>query len=276
MRVVPGGSFLYIEKSLKPSRRTDLESLLYVSKILESTFAEISRGSSSIIIGSIYKHPSMNPEDFFSKLGTLLEQVSHENKTLVLLGDFNIDLLKFDSKPEVIKFLDILSSYLLKPYITLPTRITNNTKSLIDNIFISSNHHSTSSGNFLTGISDHLIQFTILNGTPFNNSFNKTNGYYRDWKSFDDKTFCDNFNSTNWNKILQLDKSDPNLSFDNFYQKLNELVNDHVPLKKVTKKQLKRQNKPWVTRGLLKSMTIRDKLLKKFIRAKHYESKNKS
>ena len=225
-----GGSSLYIEKSLKPLRRTDLESLLYVSKILESTFAEISRGSSSIIIGSIYKHPSMNPEDFFSKLGTLLEQVSHENKTLVLLGDFNIDLLKFDSKPEVIKFLDILSSYLLKPYITLPTRITNNTKSLIDNIFISSNHYSTSSGNFLTGISDHLIQFTILNGTPFNNSFNKTNGYYRDWKSFDDKTFCDNFNSTNWNKILQLDKSDPNLSFDNFYQKLNELVNDHVHL----------------------------------------------
>ena len=62
-----GGSSLYIEKNLK---RTDLESFLYVSKILESTFAEISRGSSSIIIGSIYKHPSMNPEDFFSKLGT--------------------------------------------------------------------------------------------------------------------------------------------------------------------------------------------------------------
>ena len=69
----------------------------------------------------------------------------------------------------------------------------------------------TSSGNFLSGISDHLIQFSILNGTPFNNSFNNTQGFYPDWKSFDENQFFNSFNSTDWNEILQLEKSDPNI-----------------------------------------------------------------
>ena len=217
----------------------------------------------------------MKTNDFLEKLGPVLDKISLENKTVVLLGDFNLDLLKFEIKPEICKFLDTLSSFLLKPQITLPTRITENSRSLIDNIFISAVPCSTTSGNFISGISDHLIQFSILNNTQFDNSFDKAKGFYRDWKNFNHESFSQIFNNIEWDYILQQEKHDPNLSFDNFFDHLQKLINNHVPLKRITQKQIKRQKKPWVTKGILRSMSIRDKLLKKFINAKDQANKTR-
>ena len=73
-----------------------------------------------------------------------------EGKTIVLFGDFNINLFKHND-PNVIKFVDTLSSFSLNPYITLPTRISSTFETLIDNIFIFSNSFQTCSGNFTTG-----------------------------------------------------------------------------------------------------------------------------
>ena len=213
-----GGTSLYILKDLKPSRRKDLESQLYVPKTLESTFGEITSGSNCFIIGTVYKHPFMKINDFLSFLGPVIDKINCEGKSLILLGDFNIDLLKFNADPSVFKFLDTLGSYSLKPYINKPTRITENSKSLIDNIFISSIPCSASSGNFLTGLSDHLIQFTVLK-----NSFFKPDAsikYYKDWKKFDSFNFCNKFNNFEWIEAMQLDKKNPELSFSIFYEKL--------------------------------------------------------
>ena len=249
---------LFEEKILRP----------YVSKLLESTFAEVIVGTSDLIVGAIYKHPNLKINDFLSKFEPFLEKLNKEKKTLVLLGDFNIDLLEFESKPEIFNFLDILSSYLIKPHITLPTRIAEKSRTLIDNIFISAIPNYTTSGNFITGISDHLIQFCIFNNPQFDNLSDKTKGHYRDWKNFNQKNFSDTFNNLNWEEILEIEKNDPNICFDNFYEKLKKLINDHVPIKKITKQQRKKKLKPWVTNCILISMSIRDKLLKKSINAK--------
>ena len=269
-----GGTSLYISVSYKPTRRQDLESLLYISKTLESTFAEFSRCSFHFVVGTIYKHPFMKIPDFILKLGQVLDKVSSEGKILILLGDFNVDLLKFDKDPNIFKFLDTLSSYSLKPYINIPTRITENSRSIIDNIYISSIPFNAHSGNFLTGISDHLIQFTILNSVPAKSTDAPKTGFYKDWKNFNSSKFSNDFNKINWKNILQLDKKDPELSFQIFYKKLNNLLNVNVPFKKLTKKQIKRGLKPWVTKGILKSMSLRDRFLKKYINSKNLDLKS--
>ena len=47
---------------------------------------------SSIIVGTIYKHPSMDLTDFNSNyLTNLLEKISKEQKSVFLLGHFNIN-----------------------------------------------------------------------------------------------------------------------------------------------------------------------------------------
>ena len=85
-----------------------------------------------------------------------------ENKILIILGDLNIDLLKSDIIQSHSDFLDIIESYLLTPQILLPTRITETSKKLIDNILVSASKYSYSSGNIIYNISDHLPQFTII------------------------------------------------------------------------------------------------------------------
>ena len=263
-----GGTSLYISKCLKPFRRRDLDKVLYTSKTLESTFGEFSIGSLNWIIGTVYKHPAMKIQDFLLKLGPIMDKVSSEGKTLVLLGDFNIDLLKFDKDPNVLKFLDALGSYSLKPYINLPTRITEKSKSIIDNIYISSLPFNANSGNFLTEISDHLLQFTIINCVSEHLHDCTKDKFYRNWKKFNSKNFLNEFNNVNWDNFLQLDKNNPELSFQIFYKKLDKLINYNVPLKKITKKQIKRNLKPWVTKGIIKSMSLRDLFLKKSINSK--------
>ena len=56
-------------------------------------------------------------------------------KELYLLGDYNIDLLKTDDDDNIDDYYNIISSNFLVLHITLPTRITYTSRTLIDNIF---------------------------------------------------------------------------------------------------------------------------------------------
>ena len=69
-------------------------------------------------------------------LSNLLDKLSGENKTVVLLGDFNADLLKYDKDCNVSDFLDTIYSNLPLPHIASSRRVTMNLKTLIDNIFL--------------------------------------------------------------------------------------------------------------------------------------------
>ena len=57
-----------------------------------------------------------------------------EKKTVFLLGDFNIDLLEYEKYNPTNGFLGSFSSNMFLPYVLLPTRMSSNSKTLIDNI----------------------------------------------------------------------------------------------------------------------------------------------
>ena len=135
-----GGALLYISNYLYYFPRSDLDDVLYKPKELESVFVEVSFSNKpNCIVGCIYKHPGMSVNTFTAEfLSPFLQLVSKENKSIVLLGDFNINLLNFDNSTEVGTFIDTLESYSLLPQVTLPTRITETSQTLIDNIFTTS------------------------------------------------------------------------------------------------------------------------------------------
>ena len=146
---------------------------------MESNFIEIvNPRKSNIIVGVIYRHPSMDLADFnCNYLSKLLENTSKEQKSTFLLGDFNVNLLNYNEHNETNEFLDSLASNLFIPLILQPTRITSHSNTLIDNIF--------SSVNLTATISDHLPQFEIIPNTFGNISDNKSNIYERGWSKFD-------------------------------------------------------------------------------------------
>ena len=87
-------------------------------------------------------------------LSNLTETLSLENKKIVLLGDFNVDLLNYDSNHDVYDVLYTMHFNLLLPHITSPGRITAKSSTLIDNIFSNYFDSSFTSGNIATALSD--------------------------------------------------------------------------------------------------------------------------
>ena len=81
------------------------------------------------------------------------------------MGDFNINLLKYDTDNLRHEFLEIFLSNSFFPLVSKPTRVTNISSTLIDNIFSNFIPHSDSYI-MLSDISDHypiFTQFTLSN-----------------------------------------------------------------------------------------------------------------
>ena len=271
-----GGALIYIAEHFNTKPLKSLEQIMYKPKQLESVFIEIcNKKKKNIIIGCIYRHPTMDlgefNEDFFNPL---IDKLSSQHKSIYLMGDFNIDLMKIDNDPSSADFFDSLTSNLFVPHIIHPTRITTTTKTLIDNIFSNSSNFSEGiSGNLTLSISDHLAQYLLIpeesDKTPKNKIIFK-----RDTKNFDRENFILDVLSIDWDKVTDINKGDPNESFNRFEATINPLIDKYLPLKKLSRKETKNYFKPWITLGIRNSIKRRDNLHKRYIKAKDNETKN--
>ena len=257
-----GGTALYISKDLKHKDRKDLSNLIYFEKQLESTFCELMfEKQENVVVGCIYKHPTMKTETFIEDFFTpLLQKTNKEKKRLVLMGDFNINLLDYGNSVPVNRFVDSLQSLYLLPSISLPTRITDRSRTLIDNIFFTPSKYKPHSGNLLVGISDHLPQYLIFEN--FCVATQREVRYYRKWKNFNENRFIADFEQVDWNGMFQLHSNNPDRLFENFFEKMDTLIDVHAPLKRLSNKQVKKGGKPWITKGIKTSIDKRDQLLK--------------
>ena len=158
-----GGVMIYVANHINAKPRNDL--VVYKAKKLESMFIEINNpNKANSIIGVIYRHPSMEGNDFNDEfLKPLLDKLSVEkNKNIYIAGDFNFDLLKSCSHADTSDFFNLMTSNYLLPLITLPTRINPVHNTLIDNIFSNQFNPDFVTGNLATGLSDHLPSFVII------------------------------------------------------------------------------------------------------------------
>ena len=73
----------------------------------------------------------------------------------------SIDLLQHETHDCVRQFLDLMYSIGLYPLITKPTRISQNTATLIDNIFTTDIEQHYTCGLLINDISDHLPIFAV-------------------------------------------------------------------------------------------------------------------
>ena len=77
---------------------------IFIQNELESTFTEIVNPKrSNIIVRVIYRYPSMDLTELnCNYLNKLLENISKEQKSIFLLGGFNVNLLNYNehNQPE--------------------------------------------------------------------------------------------------------------------------------------------------------------------------------
>lgn len=127
-----GGVSLYINKSYQFRERVDLA--VNIEDVIESQFIELTTKPNNIIIGIIYRPPNDKLDEFKECLAEILQKLDLQNKKCFLMGDFNLDLLKIDGNHHIKDFTNMMFSSTFYPLISRPTRITNSSATLIDNI----------------------------------------------------------------------------------------------------------------------------------------------
>ena len=187
----------------------------------------------------------MNINEFnYDYLNELLDKLSKENKTIFFLGDFNINLINYDIHPPSNEFLNSLSSHYFLPHILQPSRVTTNSKALIDNIFSNMAVPNITSGNLAASISDHLPQFFVAPNIFFNAPYPKSNNYERDWSRFYQENFVLDYFSVELDNFLLSPNTSTEKSYKTFPEKFESCTS-----KKISKSKLNFKDKPWITPG---------------------------
>ena len=262
-----GGVGFYIKDNLSYIKRDDF---CTSNPEFESIWIEIEvPHQHNIVCGLIYRHPDQNITKAADFLYKATEKVNKEGKFCLLMGDFNINLLNYDSHSETEDFVNTLGSYAFHPQILKPTRITYHSATLIDNIFFNSLEHYAISGNIVCGITDHLPNFLII--TKLSNPPKNFKMYKRDYSGLDNEMLISEVSKVNWEEVLASESGvlDVNTIFQNFYLCISNLVNKHAPLRKLTRKEIKSLSKPWVTPGIQTSIRLKEKFYKRFLETRN-------
>ena len=133
-------------------------------------------------------------------------------------------------------------------------RVTDHSTTVIDNIFSNNLQDDIISGNVLLTISEQFAQIISVNREQIDIKI--INVYQRDYSKFISESFRDDVSIQNWN----YSNTNVNDSFKDFYTKLEASVDRHAPVKKLTPREIKIKNKPWLSTEILKMIKIRNKI----------------
>ena len=236
-----GGVSIFVRNEYKTNI---IKNLSVNNERIETLFLELKLGNNLIYLGNVYKPPHISDIIFNEVFPSLLCDLRRKNSPIFLSGDFNVDLLD----PNSAYFRSIMDTYLLIPTIHRPTRITDTSMTLIDNIFVSGSL-SCSSGIFCSEISDHLPIFLICKNL-FSHPKTKSNNFVN-YRLINDSTL-----ETMSRKIelvnfeYSSNNCDVSEMFQDFYDKVYSAYTFSCPIRKkfIVNKHIK---KPWISQELL-------------------------
>ena len=220
-----------------------------------------------MIIANIYRPPQGNVKNFCKCLKDCLNDInSLSNKDVVVMGDFNINILKKTSDDSK-DLLNLMLCFGFKQYVNEPTRYgNNNNNTCIDLIFTNCDHISNS-GTLNLNYSDHQAVFITKkkqNINPGNMSFTG-----RSYKNYNVEQFQETLNNENWNELFNID--DPNIAWDFLINKVMKILDLMCPLRNFNIKKYKEE---WMNRDIMELIIDKDKALKKAKRSRNPDDFN--
>jgi exonuclease III len=103
-------------------------------KDVEACVIKLSSTSIMMIILAIYRSPTGNFSNFLQKFDIILNKLYNNKVEFIICGDVNINYLENSDRRQQLDAL--LNTYNLIGTVSFPTRIVNNSRTAIDNIYI--------------------------------------------------------------------------------------------------------------------------------------------
>lgn len=254
-----GGVGLYVKENFDCKLRNDL---MFTIPDCENIWTEINTtNQGKIILGVIYRHPSSDIQIFGKSLCDVLEKLENLKINYVVCGDMNVNKLS-QNNSKIIDYFNSLDAIGCKSLISVPTRFSENSKpSLLDHFYTNITKKTTVGKPCLYEISDHLPICMILKNCAHVQSNQFT--VKRDTKNFNLENFL--IDLKNQLQAIQLNKSTHNVNKDaeDLTQVFINTLNIHAPLRKMSRSEKRLNKKPWITKGILKSIKFKNNLYKK-------------
>jgi len=263
-----GGIAVFLKNNLPYRVRHDLCFSDDVLGKFDGIFIELitEMGKKNSVLCVIYRTPRYNSiSEITTHLAEKIDIIQSENKNIIITGDLNIDLLKYHTNHDTTDFLDQLLLKNIIPKVTVPTRITSHSATLLDHIFTNIVSEKCIAGTLITDISDHFSNFIFIKSLSLKSTLPQTVTYRvmsnqaidNLNRSLSDHDWTDLYNST-----------DVNTAYEIFSDQFSQLVNTHLPIKTAKFNSLKHKREPWMTKGILTSLKTKEKLYIQMVKCK--------
>ena len=241
----------------------------------EFLFVEIDTGpkSKNIIVGNFYRSPAHTPTVFIQCFNDILESLKkHSNKHILLMGDANIDYIKYDICPHAKEIFDVVSQHGLIPVISRPTRIIDHSMTLIDHIYSNSITNFKASGIILNPFADHLGVYIKLNIMP--QKLRPCETYtYTDFSERNMKKFENLISNTDWSTVIETHNAES--KYDFFLNLYKKCYDEAFPHQTNTQNNRKRTGKPWIPSWLQDACERKNQLYGFFVKNPTTDNKDK-
>ncbi|XP_062594120.1 uncharacterized protein LOC134255611 [Saccostrea cucullata] len=246
---------IYFSNQIHVTRRQE-----YEPANLECIWLEIENRTCKYYLCCIYRPPNADAS-FWTKLSWSLDKVGESSSKIIIVGDINVDLL---NTPQTHIIREIVSNSNLVNNIHVPTRISNNTRTLLDPVFTSADIQVHDSGvlEIDPAFSDHKATYIALAS-----NINYNRAYERkvwDYKSGDFDRLNSLIQNCDWDKYIN-DADNIDAATDNFSNKFLSCVRQSFCEKTIT---IRPRDKPWMDSILRKTLRLRNRLRNKALRTK--------
>jgi hypothetical protein len=267
-----GGVGIFIKDHINYKIRDDIS--VFIPHVFESIFLEISnRSTKNEIVGIIYRpntEPHADMDIFESTLCEIMHIINKEEKQCIIIGDINIDLLKFETHPKTETYLDNIFCNGYLPVIVKPTRITASSATLIDHIYTNNITSRSHSGIIITDVADHFGIFHIVSTKSAQHKISVSQN--RLFSANNINLFKTNLDQADFRDVLE--STCPDESYNNFLRVYLNIFDKCFPLRDIKHRSKLMKREPWYTPGLLTSAKKKAKLFcKKLSKPTEYNIK---
>ena len=120
-----------------------------------------------LTVGAVYRHPGLTKIiEFINEFTNSLADLSQNKKVYYILGDFNINLNRDNRTNSANLYINSILSHDAIPLITKPTRISNNSSTIIDHIITNDSKHELQSFIVKSDLTDHYPIFCVIKKIP--------------------------------------------------------------------------------------------------------------
>ena len=277
-----GGLAIYVNRRV--CQYEDIETIKldqnFPSPDGEFLFLKIKNCKSSnntVIVGNVYRSPNRKHDKFNDLLELALCQLDrHSRKQVLLVGDYNTDLIKYETDSHSQALIDTTSNRGFIQVISKPTRITDHSATLIDHIYTNKIENLVQTSVLTVDISDHLATFAKVKINTNGNNSNCKDARppsaradegrpdRRIFKAANDEKFSELINNETWQVPPELDAEEQFKHFSETYTKhyntAYPLVTDHI-----RRKNERLNSKPWILPWLEDACARKNDLHEKYV-----------